>query len=542
MLQPVPRGGAETGQRGEGTFVFQRESSRPANGSVSDSAELAAATASQITLSSKPDNGSDLEWWRIRPIFEHLHLDEDKTLKEIMTELRLNHAFRATEQMFKKRIRRWGLDKNLKQHEVEHILGIEALRRGQGKETFFTLRGRKVDMRNVSRFQQRKRLKTSVAISNYMSGLSKECRDLRPLTPPVFDPSSWKTSDQPYENTLRAFGALFHGLVDSRYYWMESNEIVMPPSTLRGEVSDVCTNLVASNKDGLNPIVVRKLSLLMESVVHSGDAWIHCRLIYMLWVISSAGHMAVTKALLTHLNGLVAVMANQPCAQYCFVQHYSSLEASHAMKLAGDIISLKADMVGAFRVESPVAFKLRSLEYDVFWRQREQGTGMTLSRALGLLQRCNNTLGLMAVETLTVLRIVLEDFVDMPAETPSLRCLLEYLEDTKKLEFDEQTLGFTFDGQPLGMEAASELACVYCRVGLHHTEACIFQRVLAQHRQTASYLRREYSLLVRISQCSELRHHSCGRAWLQRKQEIEKVWQVEVEAAAPTAELVDNCR
>jgi len=88
----------------------------------------------------------------------------------------------------------------------------------------------------------------------------------------------------------------------------------------------------------------------------------------MLWVISSAGHTAIVKALLVHLNGLVAAMVNQACAQYRFVQYYSGLEASRATKLAGDMISLKAEMVGAFRVESPVAFKLRSLEYDVFWR------------------------------------------------------------------------------------------------------------------------------------------------------------------------------
>jgi len=107
-------------------------------------------------------------------------------------------------------------------------------------------------MQKVYRFQQRKKLKTSVAIAKYVAGRSKECQDLRPLTPYIFDSSSWTTPDQQYEDTLRAFGGLFHGLVDSRYYWMESNEVAMPPSTLRGEVSDVCSNLVASKNSGLN--------------------------------------------------------------------------------------------------------------------------------------------------------------------------------------------------------------------------------------------------------------------------------------------------
>jgi uncharacterized LabA/DUF88 family protein len=70
----------------------------------------------------------EAEWRRIKPIFEQLYMQDDLSLKEVILELRQKHAFKASEQMYKKRIKRWGLGKNLKQHEVEHILGNHAMR------------------------------------------------------------------------------------------------------------------------------------------------------------------------------------------------------------------------------------------------------------------------------------------------------------------------------------------------------------------------------------------------------------------------------
>lgn len=482
----------------------------------------------------------EADWNRIKPIFEHLYIAQDSTLQETITQIHQSHNFTATQQMYKKRIKKWGLSKNLRQHEVEHILGITAQRQASGKDTYFTLRGRRVTMQNVHRFQRRKKLGTAEAVARYVAGRSKVCRDLRALTPEQFDAEAWRTPDVRYEDTLRAFGALFCGLVDSRYYWIESDEIVMPPSPLRNEVSDVCSSLVASKHSGLNSTVVRKIALLMESIVHSNDAWIHCRVIYILWVISTAGHPAIAQSLLTQLRQLVATVDSRSCAQHRFVHHYSSLETSHAIRLAADMISLKADMVRALPGEIPVAFKVRSLEYDVFWRQREQSNGMTLSRAMDLFKRCHSVLGPLAVETLTVLRAGLEDFVGMQVE---LRSYLDYLEDTQKLAFSERPRAFTFGEDYMGMEAASELARIYCRIGLHHAEAWIFERLLVHHIQTASCLRREYSLLVHISCCSELHRQSVAQAWLQRKQEMESTWQAEVESAALiNASLNHNAR
>lgn len=481
------------------------------------------------------------DWQRIRKVFKRLYVDEDKALSEVISELKLNYGFEASAQTFKKRIARWGFDKNLKQHEVEHILGIQARRRAHGKETNFTLRGRPIDMGTVYRYQKRKGLATSVAISNYLSGRSKECRDLRPLTPHDFESQAWRTPNKSYEHTLRAFGDLFRGLVDTQYYWLEKGEIVMPLVALRGEVADVCCSLVASKNVGFSTVALRKLSLLLESIVYTDDAWTHCRFIYTLWVLSTANRQPLVKALLSHLHGLVTALVDKPYPQSRFVQHYSNLEPDCAMRLAADMITFKAEMVNAIQVEDSVAFKLRSLEYDVFWREREQGTRMSLNRALDLLHRCNEILGLMAVETLTILRIVLEDFA-IPTQEPLLVCqLMEDLKHTELLTFNEATSLFSFDKVILGIEAASELASVFCLTGHHDTEAWIFERLFLHQGQTQSCLRREYNQLSRISCCPRLseRHHA--KAWLLRKQDIENAWLAEVEAVASTAELLQSC-
>jgi hypothetical protein len=476
----------------------------------------------------------DQDWQRIKPIFKKLYLDNDEKLEDIMTHLHQEYYFRASAQMYKKRIKLWGFEKNLKQHEVEHILGILAQRKAQGKNTYFLLRGRKVDMKNVYRFQRRKKLSTNRAISTYVTGDSLPCEDLQPVTPPAVEASTWSIPFQQYEDTLRAFRALFNGLVDSRYYWIESDEIVMPPSTLRDEVSDVCSSLVASKNSGINLVAVRKLALLLESIIFTDDAWTHCRLIYLLWVISASGHSSIAQSLLSQLNRLVTMNGASTRPQHQFVHHYSQLEVSLASRLAGDMILLKADQVRAYTAV-PLAFRVRALEYDVYWRQREQGVGMTFSRTMDLFKRCHTILGLLSVETLTVLRTGLEDFTCIQVE---LSYYLDLLMDTQKLTFRDYPPTFTFDDELLSMESAAELARVYCQIGLHDTEAWIFKKILAHDMRTASCLRREYSLLVHVSCCPDLHRQEPAGVWLQRKDDIEDAWQREVEAVTPTTDVL----
>jgi len=105
----------ETSKRDLQPSVMQPKSCHLIEERQSVSLQLAVVPASRVAESTNSENGAyprDPDWQRIRTIFEHLYIEEDKTLKETMAELRLKHDFRATEQMFKKQIRHWGLDKN----------------------------------------------------------------------------------------------------------------------------------------------------------------------------------------------------------------------------------------------------------------------------------------------------------------------------------------------------------------------------------------------------------------------------------------------
>ena len=292
---------------------------------------------------------------------------------------------------------------------------------------------------------------------------------------------------------------------------------------------------------GFSTTALRKLSLLLESLVYTDDAWTHCRFIYMCWVLCTAGRTEIVRALLSHLNGLVIALSDRPYPQSRFVQYYSHLEPTHAMKLAADMITYKAEMVSKIQVDDLVTFRLRSLEYDVFWREREQGTGMSLKRALDLLQRCDEVLGPMAVETLTILRILLEDFATPSRSALTVRRLLNALKKTELLVFDDITLTFYFAATPVGVEAATELASIYCAIENPDLEAWIVERLIAHDVQTQSYLRREYSRLSRVSCCPNLLGYQNAKAWMLRKQEIENSWLTEVETVASTKELLAHC-
>ena len=485
------------------------------------------------------------DWARIKPVFETMYIDDDLTLDDVMVELRVKYGFRATKQMCKRRIRQWKLRKNLSVYEVEAILGIQALRQAAGKDTLFTLRGRPVAMRTGYRFQRHRKLHTKQAIDNYASGRTPAWPELRPVTPVQFDDAIWSTSNKQFEAALHAFGSFFSGLLDARYYRLENHEFVMKPSILRDEVSDICSSLVEGKIVGMSSITmpIRKLALLVELIVLSPDAWIHCRYFYMMWVLFNAGYREVVKTLLTHTNRLLIATADSSCAQWRFVQYYSSMDTSQLPKLAADIISLKADLALTVRTDNLAAFRIRTVEYDVCWRRNEQKVQLDLVQTKDFLGRCVDVLGLLCVESLTIVRILLSHRTAALELVPELELggYLDILLDTKRLTISADPRSFLFDGQHLNMEAASELAQVYCLCGLHEAEAWIFRRLIVDHMQTQSGLRREYSLLIHISKCPVLQHSDAGTAWSSRKREIEKGWQAQVEAAAPTSELLQSC-
>ncbi|KAK5093481.1 hypothetical protein LTR70_004687 [Exophiala xenobiotica] len=65
---------------------------------------------------------TETEWNTIRPVFTHLYIDQDRTLRDVITHLKTHHDFHPTEQMCKKRIPVWGLSKNTRAKDKEVAL------------------------------------------------------------------------------------------------------------------------------------------------------------------------------------------------------------------------------------------------------------------------------------------------------------------------------------------------------------------------------------------------------------------------------------
>ncbi|KAL9035968.1 MAG: hypothetical protein Q9180_004570 [Flavoplaca navasiana] len=97
-------------------------------------------------------------WEEYRDIVQHLYVTEDKSLPDVVDEMKRKHQFYATERQYKRRITEWQLDKNVKDEEMRAIIAVEAMRLRQGKKSTFHVRGRRVDRKKIDRFVQRKRI------------------------------------------------------------------------------------------------------------------------------------------------------------------------------------------------------------------------------------------------------------------------------------------------------------------------------------------------------------------------------------------------
>ncbi|KAL8887253.1 MAG: hypothetical protein Q9192_006352 [Flavoplaca navasiana] len=108
------------------------------------------------TEENRPSQSSD--WKDYRDIVQHLYVTEDKSLPDVVDEMKRKYQFYATERQYKRRITEWQLDKNVKDEEMRAIIAVEAMRLRQGKKSTFHVRGRLVDRKKIDRFVQRKRI------------------------------------------------------------------------------------------------------------------------------------------------------------------------------------------------------------------------------------------------------------------------------------------------------------------------------------------------------------------------------------------------
>ena len=94
-------------------------------------------------------------WERHRQVIEHLYLDQGQPLEQVMAYMKSNHDFEATEQAYKKKLRRWKISKNIPAHAMECILLQMEARQEQGKESAIFWHGRPVDAEKIERSKQR---------------------------------------------------------------------------------------------------------------------------------------------------------------------------------------------------------------------------------------------------------------------------------------------------------------------------------------------------------------------------------------------------
>ncbi|SCV36179.1 uncharacterized protein FFB14_05952 [Fusarium fujikuroi] len=92
-------------------------------------------------------------WCHHRKTIERLYIDDWSTLEETMATMREKYDFDATKRMYKDRLKRWGLWKNLKKTRVESI--VQEINDRQGRKTEVLVEGRKVELDRVQRAHDR---------------------------------------------------------------------------------------------------------------------------------------------------------------------------------------------------------------------------------------------------------------------------------------------------------------------------------------------------------------------------------------------------
>ncbi|RFU35720.1 hypothetical protein B7463_g554, partial [Scytalidium lignicola] len=101
---------------------------------------------------------SDEEWEAQKSNFKSLY--QTNTLKRSMEIMEHNHGFSASERQYKRRIKKWGLDKNVKGEEMMRMAQIQLERKMvAGKPSSFRVRGREVGGQKIRRYVKRKEIR-----------------------------------------------------------------------------------------------------------------------------------------------------------------------------------------------------------------------------------------------------------------------------------------------------------------------------------------------------------------------------------------------
>ncbi|CAJ2501097.1 Uu.00g039500.m01.CDS01 [Anthostomella pinea] len=95
------------------------------------------------------------DWARYRGTITALYLDRAKTLRDVKRIMELEYFFYATEKMYKSKFNKWGVQKNLKHHQVGELLSLQNRRAAEGKASEVFIHGRRVDEARLNSYLNR---------------------------------------------------------------------------------------------------------------------------------------------------------------------------------------------------------------------------------------------------------------------------------------------------------------------------------------------------------------------------------------------------
>ncbi|PUU80632.1 hypothetical protein B9Z19DRAFT_1044353 [Tuber borchii] len=95
------------------------------------------------------------EWEDIRDVFEDLYIEQGQTLKMIRQHLAEDYGFYANETQYKKKIRKWDIQKNLSRDKMVAIVRLLDHRTVKGLRTMFSFNGKPLSHERIDRSRKR---------------------------------------------------------------------------------------------------------------------------------------------------------------------------------------------------------------------------------------------------------------------------------------------------------------------------------------------------------------------------------------------------
>jgi len=156
------------------------------------------------------------DWEPYRAMIAHLY--NTMKLKDVMTEMEVQYSFKATEKQYKTQLKKWNLDtKYTRSGEYTAMIAIQRRRERENKQTRFSLRGRPVDPRDITRFEKRAQKKGLLKDNEDPTYTEEDVEDLYYDTPPPEDEDYLFPSTDASASTSVSLPAHYHSQYQTTY-------------------------------------------------------------------------------------------------------------------------------------------------------------------------------------------------------------------------------------------------------------------------------------------------------------------------------------